>query len=243
MKVVTDLRPEIEKVFAKHERHFHIDEEISKDVHGDEAGIQKAKDLRAEFYYLKEYIVGDEETIEGDRIEELKEQIHNKLAMGTNTAGEFDWWWNEASGRSEAVLRDVLRALDKASPEKGAWFRYVSYAWKVVRELVYLAIVLGVFSVANSRFETVVIGMLILIYNAIIGARTVEGFSFIHLNAAVRQMYGEIGRSLRLKVSVSPEKKAKQQETELAIDFFIQGISILLGSLIALWKIVNAVFL
>jgi hypothetical protein len=40
MKVVTDLRPEIEKVFAKHERHFHIDEEISKDVHGDEAGIQ-----------------------------------------------------------------------------------------------------------------------------------------------------------------------------------------------------------
>jgi hypothetical protein len=44
---------------------------------------------------------------------------------------------------------------------------YVGHAWTALVGLVRLAVVVGVFSVATSRFETIVFALLILIYNSV----------------------------------------------------------------------------
>jgi hypothetical protein len=63
------------------------------------------------------------------------------------------------------------------------------------------------------------------------------------MNSTIQRMYGEVGRTLRLKIPVGPERKAKKQaeDPSFAIDFFTQGIASYIGYLIALWKLVNAI--
>src|SRR5438552_14771711 len=118
---MADLKPEIEKIFAKHEQHFHVNDNPGSIVHG-ERSPEKKKELESEYYNLKLNILESDETIEGSRIEELKDQIEDKLAVGANTIELMDqWWWERPSGRSEAVLRDVLRELKKHCPDEPVW--------------------------------------------------------------------------------------------------------------------------
>ena len=198
------------------------------------------EELRLEFNNLKANVVGDENSIGEPQIDELKDQIANKLALGVNKAGDYDWWWQGADGRSEAVLRDVLKILEKARPDTSARYRWIAYIWRIFMQLVYLVIVLCVFSAADTKFETIVIAMLVLTYNAIVGTREGVGLTFFEMNAALREMYGEMGRSLRLKIPVSAERKAKARIDQSGGDLLIKGLPLMVGSLIAIWKIINA---
>src|SRR5437763_2056589 len=201
-----DLRPEIEKVFAEHEKEFMLDETAEK--FWDKEDARFVQDLRKESRFLRVHIMESRESIDEHEAEELKEMIGDKLALSSNTAEPNDWWWTPAQPITQKLLKSVQRTLEKATERKSrAWQRWLRYSWKVFVELVYLALVIGVFSVASTKFEIIVLAILVMIYNTI---KTVGGgvvVSFAYLGCELENAYGEIGRSLRLKVPVSPARE------------------------------------
>lgn len=46
--------------------------------------------------------------------------------------------------------------------------RYVPYVWRVVVGLIYLAVVIGILSIATTRFETVVLAGMVQLYAAVL---------------------------------------------------------------------------
>ena len=53
--------------------------------------------------------------------------------------------------------------------------KYITYAWRVVVGLIYLTIVIGILSVATTRFETVVLAGMIQLYAAVLYNFSVMG--------------------------------------------------------------------
>ena len=179
--------------------------------------------------------------MEQEGVEELKQLITDKLAYDSLPRVGSDWWSTPASELVASTLRDVQRILERSTEKKTRnWFRKFRWMWWVFVELVYLAIIFGLFSVASSRFESVVIAVLILIYNRVAGVGLGVFWSVAHLNHAVELIRWEFGRALRLKVPVGPVTEAKKAIGDLAVPNFIHLISIGIGSLIALWHLVIA---
>ena len=119
---------------------------------------------------MNRYLIDIHDSIDEDDVEELKQDIANKLAISSmDRVGRKDWWWTPANGLVTGTLKEVQRTLEKmtAGNTRG-WPRKLRLAWKVLAELIYLAIVLGVFSVASSEFEIVVFAALVLIYNSVL---------------------------------------------------------------------------
>ncbi len=155
-----------------------------------------------------------------------------------------DWWWTPATPHAEELLREVHRLLEKGTvKKKRIWLRMLRYVWRVFVECIYLAIVLSLSSVASTKFETVALAILVLVYNAASASASGAGFLFTYLIASLQQVYGDIGQTLRLKIPVLPETDAAKKLTHATAGFFIHSISLSLGSLFALWKIVDTVFL
>lgn len=232
-----DLKPEIEKLFAKYEKDFRLDE-ITAEIEG-EQGVRFAQDLRKQFRLLRVHVIECRESIDEDEAEELKELIANKLALGSKTAEPNDWWWTPAEPTAQKLLKSIQRTLEKATEKKSrAWRRWLRYAWKLFVELAYLAVVVGVFSVATTKFETIVMAVLVMIYNATKGVGAGVGVTLAYLASGLENAYGEIGRSLRLKVPVSPSREAEKRVSEVGVDILVHGISMGIGTLIAMWKIV-----
>ena len=101
--------------------------------------------------------------------------------------------------------------------------------WWVFVELVYLAIVFGLFSVATSKFETVVFAALVLIYNRVAGVGIAAAWSFAYLAHAAELIHWKFGRMLGLKVAIAPLTEAKKAVGDLSIPNFIRLISIGIG--------------
>jgi hypothetical protein len=236
-----NVRPEIEKVLAKHEKDFMLDEGSARRLEG-ESGVQRVKELRKDFELLRAHLVGNSEGIDRDEAEELKDQIDGKLAVGAKLIGENDWWWKPAEFSSEQVLKDVERVLRKTLKERW-WRAALRYLWRVFVEIIYLTLVIGAFSVASTKFEIVVVGILVLIYNAASVSASLTSFTFCYFVVGMHKVYGDIGRSLRLKIPIAPEKDAEKTLNIASVNLMIHNISLGLGSFVALWKLVNAVFL
>jgi hypothetical protein len=208
---------------------------------GGEERVRFVKDLQEQFSLMHVYIVGNTDSIDEDDAEELKEQIANKLALGTQ-ADAKDWWWTPASGMTEQFLKRVQRTLERGTEKKKSpWRHRLRYAWKILVELAYLAIVVGIFSIATSKFETVVFAILVLIYNSTTSVAMGVGLGFAYGALSLQVAYGEIGRRLRLRVPVAPAREAEKQVKGLFASALIHNISVGVGSLIALWQIVSAI--
>ena len=67
------------------------------------------------------------------------------------------------------------------------------YAWCILTEMIYLAIVVAVFSAATSQFETVVFSALVMIYNVVSSRISGIGLVTMYLMYQTEEAYGEIG--------------------------------------------------
>jgi hypothetical protein len=237
-----NLRPEIEKILAEHEKNFMLDEEIAKRF-SNEDGVRLVQELRQEFWQIRAHLVENTGvTIDKDEAEDLKDSIDSKLAVGAKIAAEGDWWWKPAGPACEAVLKDVERVLRKTLKERW-WRAALRYLWRVLVEIIYLILVIGAFSVTSSKFEIVVVGILVLIYNAASVGASLTSFTFCYFVAGMQKVYGDIGRSLKLRIPMAPEKGAEKTLNTASVNLMIHNVSLGLGSFVALWKFVNAVFL
>jgi hypothetical protein len=116
----------------------------------------------------------------GNYASNVDEAIANKIAI-TETQGRRilsdDWWWTPSSSwRLTSVLRELRIVTQKARGAGGwRWLRGIEYAWTVVRQLIYLGIVLGLFFVASCVFENLVFAALVLIYNSVVSVGSILG--------------------------------------------------------------------
>lgn len=230
-----------------------IVEKFEKEFRGREGSIAKFEGeaelerQRAEFerelWLLRLHLVEERPSIEYDNGDELKELISNKLAMSaTIRSHRSEWWWSPASFGVQEILQKVKRALEKETESKSkSWRKRLGYAWSGFEELVYLALVFGIFSVATSKFETIVLASLVLIYNSTTVAVRGVGLVSLTLMYRIEENFGQVGRALKLKMPVGPANEAARQLTKTATTALIHYASIGIGSLIAIWHLVAAV--
>ena len=125
--------------------------------------------------------------------------------------------------------------------------RYVSYVWRVVVGLIYLAVVIGALSIATTRFETLVLAGIAQLYAAVLYNFSVIGIATDVNNYATFVRF----RILATAQGITENEDGTFQEQEEALaarlktDNFaivVQRFSNGAVSLYALFKIVQAIF-
>jgi hypothetical protein len=233
--LVTDLKSEIKKILDEHESSFRLSPPSSFITDDFE---KSRKERERDFYLMKVHLTEVYDSIDDDAVEELKQNIENKLAYDSLPRIGGNWWWSPASDLVARTLRDVKRTLDKTSKKKTQhWHHKLRWPWRIFVELVYVAVVLGLFSVATSKFETIVVAALVLIYNRVAGVGLGTVWSFAYLAYATEMVHWQFGRALRLQVPIAPLTDAKKSVEGWLPQNILHLIAIGIGSLIALWHL------
>jgi hypothetical protein len=122
--------------------------------------------------------------------------------------------------------------------------RILGYFWAVLENLIFLAIVLGMFRVAETRFEIVVVGGLTLIYLAVIssavGSARIQ-IESIHLRT---KAFIRLARLLNDPTVGELEQELKdfvENSERYVVEYYISFVFRVVIALIALWKLGNAV--
>ncbi len=125
--------------------------------------------------------------------------------------------------------------------------RKLAYAWRIVVAFIHLGFVVGILSVATTRFETLVLAVLVQLYAAVL-----YNFSAIGKVTDVNNYAGFVRfRILATAQGITENEDGTFQEQEEAIAksvnntgvvYLIDVISHTVVSLYALFKIVQAVF-
>lgn len=125
--------------------------------------------------------------------------------------------------------------------------RYVTYVWRVLTGLAYLAVAIGILSVATTRFETLVLAGMIQLYAAVL-----YNFSVIGIATDINNHAGFVRfRILAAAQGITENEDGTFEEQENALaerlknqetTIIIQRLSNFAVSIYALFKILQAIF-
>jgi len=90
--------------------------------------------------------------------------------------------------------------------------QFVSIAWRVLVNLVTGAVILAMFQFTNSRFETIVVSALVLIYVAGIGSYMSLGYALSRKWDIDLVRHIAIAKALRLNTEMEEEARKESQE-------------------------------
>lgn len=109
--------------------------------------------------------------------------------------------------------------------------------WKVIINIITIAVVLGIFSIASSKFETIVLAVLVLIYLSLSTFTAIWGLHQIEFGEALQKQLDLIKRKLGItryyeeygndddgftdKFEKEMETEAKEKKKTLMIKFYI----------------------
>lgn len=187
--------------------------------------------LLDEIQSIKRYVwasITDDDSLESTR--ELRQRIDSKLAVRLEKAGENDFWWiPPAFQTTEQLLADILKVVDKelVQPPKTV---VLPYAWRVVKDLIYLAVIAVLLLSAHSQFELRVLAILILIYSNVVYALMYAAQITTGMAKALDAELGRIGRALRL-MWLKPQDADTRKDDIITL---IHTVSISIGTLCAL---------
>jgi hypothetical protein len=157
-----------------------------------------------------------------DRKEELTEYLADVVAVGKELA-------------------------DKNRMKKQRAGGYVGHAWIVIKGLVRVALVIGIFEAARTSFETVVFAILVLIYNsaeqfywADTCSGMVEMFSMHNQFRRVLLQLKEDEPSWQREARLDDEREAQKKSAVTIVRFYISTAFIGITSLYALFRLVIA---
>src|ERR1700722_7003755 len=189
------------------------------------------------------YLLGSGDSIDDEDAKDLRQNIEQKLAIGSlETVGSEDWWWTRPSYLVADTLHDVQRTIEKSlGKDDRQSFRQLRWVWWVFVEVVYLAIIGALFAQTSSKFETAVIAALVLIYNQVSGIGIGIGMIVSHLAQAAETIRWEFGHALKLKIPFAPVAEARKAIANTTGRNLLRMISLGIGSLIALWHLITAV--
>jgi hypothetical protein len=154
----------------------------------------------------------------------------------------------------EPYLIDVLdlgleRAKEKRKREsKESNSRYIAYAWSVLKGLIRIAVVIAVFGIADSKFQTVVFALLIMTYNGLEGAVSSQGYLTLQMVTALNEEFARLRRLMKERLSSFDEEIQSEETQKLikaanksTVQYFIHGIFVSITWVIALWKLAESI--
>jgi hypothetical protein len=157
-----------------------------------------------------------------DRKEELTEYLADAVAVGMELA-------------------------DKNRRKRQRAGGYVGHAWAVITGLVRVALVIGIFEAAKTRFETIVFAILVLIYNSaeqFYWANTCSGMVMMF---SMHSQFSRILRQLKAdepswqrKTRLGEEREAQKKSALTIVRFYISIVFIGITSLYALLRLIFA---
>lgn len=205
------------------------------DEFGDE---EDAKRLHRDLHELKVYVLEGCETMDEDGARELLDNIKNKLSTIEDLIGPNDYWWTPPDYETAEVLRSVHNVLERnIKPKKKGWKRTLSILWDCFWGIVYIAVVLALFRIADGPFQTMVVAGLVLIYNATKASSegVLNGISVL-----VTPVLGEvskIARQVKVVAPVAPLEELARTNTERMLKSGVSALFAGVGSIIALYHI------
>ncbi len=101
--------------------------------------------------------------------------------------------------------------------------------WSIVKNIITVAVVLGIFSVANTNFESVSLAVLVLIYLSISTFSTLTGLHQVEFSKVLNREFKDIKKLLAqdeedYEYTKEERKETEKQEFNLLIKVWINGI-------------------
>jgi hypothetical protein len=157
--------------------------------------------------------------------------------------------WEGKAEDLNAYLMDVLQlGLERANEKERRKYRkggYLGYTWQVVTGVFQVGIVLGVFSVAKTRFETIVFALIILTYQTIRSHFQGLGTALLGSVTVFREESMTIRRLLKERTPETIAERENEEGRELEkathrtqISTLIQTVFSLIVWAIALFELV-----
>ncbi len=178
----------------------------------------------------------DDDSMESLR--ELRQRIDSKIALKREKTRENDFWWTPpAFETTERLLADILKVVDKelAPPPKKLVLPYV---WQVVKDLLYLAVIVGLLLSAHSQFELRILAILILIYSNLTYSIIYAVQTTMAVAKGLDAELGRIGRALRLMWLKPQDVDSRKDDIITAI----HTVSIAIGMLCATVGVIASFF-
>ena len=92
--------------------------------------------------------------------------------------------------------------------------QFISIAWRILVNLVTAAVILAMFHFASSRFETIVVSALVVIYVAVIGSYMSLGYAISRKWNIDLSRHITIAKALRLDTEIEEEAQKENQEED-----------------------------
>ena len=122
--------------------------------------------------------------------------------------------------------------------------RLLSSAWRIAVNLVSLFVILAMFRVASSPFETIVISGLTLIYGSVTSALALLARLLVEGNLARARQFIKIAQLLNDRETEDYKELLKEQSDELQkaqLGFWINALFGVVMYFVAIWKLLAAV--
>jgi hypothetical protein len=154
----------------------------------------------------------------------------------------------ELEGYLEALLKQGVATAEKKRKKSGRVRDYLRNAWAVLVGTVKFAIAFAVLSVASSRFETIVLAMLVMIYVTAEAAHLDELCTSVAIAMGTHSEFGCIHQALNSYVHTQ-ERQAIIQEQRAAkkvlhrgtVRIYVARIVSAAIWLLAVWKLISAI--
>ncbi len=92
--------------------------------------------------------------------------------------------------------------------------QFISIAWRILVNLVTAAVILAMFHFTSSRFETIVVSALVVIYVAVIGSYMSLGYAILRKRNIDLSRHITIAKALRLDTEIEEEAQNENQEDD-----------------------------
>jgi hypothetical protein len=147
------------------------------------------------------------------------------------------------------VVTGGIKQADKNREKRQRTGGYGGHAWAVATGLARVILVVGVLGIAQSRFETIMYAMLVLIYNGVDAAYRGAGYSTMLMAFGIDNQFKRVIRKLKSdeptwerETRLETEKKTEKDGARSVIRFYISSSFIGITWLYAMLKLVAAVF-
>lgn len=139
----------------------------------------------------------------------------------------------------------VVQAVTTAKEEKSKW-RFLKYGWTVAKNLLYLWLVFLAFGKMASVFETLVLALLILIFQSVGNSLTMFIRTFVEEAHLVRSLFLGIYKKFNDPDAAEGEEGLKNIVKEYHksdLIFYINSVGNGVAFVYVLWKVINALVL
>lgn len=125
---------------------------------------------------------------------------------------------------SDVLTHGLVIAEKNVKRRRTGGWAWLGYTFAVVKGLIYVAAVLAILSVAESRFEKVVLVLLILIGNAAIGNISHLRVLFVEVHETLDKQFTQLRRFFRLPEEEDEREARREARAEADTQLTRQGI-------------------